>query len=143
MASRSFFCGVLLSLGLATAASAGYGGSGIHPDPKCNGDIFHVSHSWSSFECADLNNPHFAQLTNGAAQWGVCDDAASGVKNCDGCYACCNGMYDQQAACICDQKFFGKETCNLYAARNQQTCKGNCITAHDGDGCTNPELRLH
>jgi len=124
----------------STPALAQFGGSGLHTSELCHGDVYHQPHNWSANECADTYN--FAQLsTKPGGDIGVCDSGASGVNNCDGCYACCNGMHAQKNQCLCGQMPH-PDLCETTNDRDQMNCRGNCLATYEGNGCDDPNLEL-
>ena len=101
---------------------------------RCIGDTYHRDHERPESGCLKIKNPHFGQLSPIT----TCESGGSGARNCDGCYACCNGIRDGQRYCLC-----GSSTaCKVAADNARLTCQGNCTASFEGDGCTSPNLRL-
>lgn len=120
---------------LALVVLANGSASGTPPTQNCDGDPGHYPHGFPSDPCFRLENPHFDNTTS-------CDAA---TRNCETCYACCNGRYDGSTVCRCD--FIagtGMAACYNIAGRTQQTCRqGVCATSFACNGDEDIEHRLH
>ena len=109
----------------------------LDPDdiPRCVGNQYHQSHEYPDTSCRRLFNPHFGHLF---LSFQSCESPTAGHLNCNGCYGCCNGMYDEQEKCHCK----GLTSCLSAATSARVTCQGNCTGNYEGDGCTRPNIRI-